>query len=142
MINTKLTRKAMRIAYDAHKDQFDKASVPYIYHPIHVAEQMDTELECIVALLHDVVEDTKVTFADLQKEFSDEVIQLLKLLTRDKKIEYMDYIKKIKNNKIARKIKIADIKHNSDETRLDMVTKEDIERRKKYKEALEYLETI
>ena len=133
MINTKLTRKAMRIAYDAHKDQLDKSSVPYIYHPIHVAEQMDTELECIVALLHDVVEDTKVTFADLQKEFSDEVIQLLKLLTRDKKIEYMDYIKKIK---------IADIKHNSDETRLDMVTKEDIERRKKYKEALEYLETI
>ena len=54
----------------------------------------------------------------------------------------MDYIKKIKNNEIARKIKIADIKHNSDETRLDMVTKEDIERRKKYKEALEYLETI
>ena len=128
MINTKLTRKAMRIAYDAHKDQLDKSSVPYIYHPIHVAEQMDTELECIVALLHDVVEDTKVTFDDLKKDFSDEVIELLKLLTHDKKIEYMDYIKKIKNN--------------SDETRLDMVTKEDIERRKKYKEALEYLETI
>ncbi len=142
MINTKLTRKAMRIAYDAHKDQLDKSSVPYIYHPIHVAEQMNTELECIVALLHDVVEDTKVTFDDLKKDFSDEVIELLKLLTHDKKIEYMDYIKKIKNNEIARKIKIADIKHNSDETRLDMVTKEDIERRKKYKEALEYLETI
>ena len=69
MINTKLTRKAMILAYDAHKNQFDKSNVPYIYHPIHLAEQMDTELECIVALLHDVVEDTEITFKDLEKEF-------------------------------------------------------------------------
>ena len=55
MINTKLTRKAMVIAYNAHINQFDRAEVPYIYHPIHLAEQMDTEIECIVALLHYVV---------------------------------------------------------------------------------------
>lgn len=67
MINTKLTRKATIIAYNAHKNQFDKAQVPYIYHPIHLAEQMTTETECIVALLHDVVEDTDVTFEQLEK---------------------------------------------------------------------------
>ena len=139
MINTKLTRKAMNIAYNAHINQLDKAGVPYIYHPIHLAEQMDTEIECIVALLHDVVEDTNVTFEQLEKEFTSEAIEILKLLTHNKETQYMDYIKKIKQNSIAKKVKIADIKHNSDESRLDKITENDIVRRKKYKEALEFL---
>ena len=139
MINTKLTRKAMIIAYNAHINQLDKAGVPYIYHPIHLAEQMDTEIECIVALLHDVVEDTNVTFEQLEKEFTSEAIEILKLLTHNKETQYMDYIKKIKQNSIAKKVKIADIKHNSDESRLDKITEKDIVRRKKYKEALEFL---
>ena len=140
MINTKLTKKAMIIAYNAHMNQFDRAGVPYIYHPIHLAEQMDTEIECIVALLHDVVEDTDVTFKQLKKEFSGEVIEVLKLLTHDKNTDYMEYIMKLKKNPIAKKIKIADIKHNSDETRLEKVTLKDIARRNKYKKALEILE--
>ena len=140
MINTKLTRKAMNIAYNAHMYQFDKAGVPYIFHPIHLAEQMNTETECIVALLHDVVEDTDITFEQLEREFSREVIEILKLLTHDNKIDYMDYIKEIKNNAIAKKIKIADIIHNFDETRLDKITTKDIARRNKYKKALEILE--
>lgn len=140
MVNTKLTRKAMTIAYNAHMNQFDKAGVPYIYHPIHLAEQMQTEEECIVALLHDVVEDTDITMEELEKEFSEKVIEALKLLTHDKNIEYMDYINKIKNNDIAKKVKIADLKHNSDETRLDKITIKDVIRRKKYKEALKSLE--
>ena len=139
MINTKLTRKAMIIAYNAHQNQFDKANIPYIYHPIHIAEQMDTELECIVALLHDVVEDTDITLNDLEKEFPQEVIDLLKILTHDKKIDYIEYIKKVKTNPIATKIKIADLKHNSDITRLDNITVTDLERIKKYKKALEIL---
>ncbi len=139
MINTPCTRKAMRVAYQAHKNQFDKAQVPYIYHPIHLAEQMNTELECIVALLHDVVEDTDMTFLDLEKIFSSEVIEILKLLTRDKRTDYMEYIKKIKTNKVAKKIKIADIIHNSDETRLDVIDEETIKRRKRYQKALKYL---
>ena len=94
MINTKLTRKAMIIAYNAHKNQFDKAQVPYIYHPIHLAEQMTTETECIVALLHDVVEDTDVTFEQLEKEFPFEIIEILKLLTHDNKEDYMTYIER------------------------------------------------
>lgn len=139
MINTPRTRKAMIVAYQAHKNQFDKAQVPYIYHPIHLAEQMNTELECIVALLHDVVEDTDMTFLDLEKFFSSEVIEILKLLTRDKRTDYMEYIKKIKPNKVAKKIKIADIIHNSDETRLDVIDEETIKRRKRYQKALKYL---
>lgn len=139
MINTKLTRKAMIIAYNAHQNQFDKANIPYIYHPIHIAEQMETELECIVALLHDVVEDTDITFNDLEKEFPQEVIDLLKILTHDKKIDYIEYIKKVKTNPIATKIKIADLKHNSDITRLENITTTDLKRIEKYKKALEIL---
>ena len=139
MINTKLTRKAMVIAYNAHANQFDKAGVPYIFHPIHLAEQMDTETECVVALLHDVVEDTKVTFEQLEKEFSKEIIEILKLLTHDKETDYMEYVKKIKENPIAKKIKKADIIHNADETRLETITENDILRREKYQKALEIL---
>ncbi len=129
MINTQLTRKAMIIAYNAHMNQFDKAGVPYIYHPIHLAEQMETETECTVALLHDVVEDTDVTFKDLEKEFPKDSIEALKLLTHDKKVDYMEYIKAIKKNDIAKKVKIADLIHNSDETRLENITLKDISRK-------------
>lgn len=139
MINTKLTRKAMIIAYEAHKNQVDKSGVPYIYHPIHVAEQMDTENECIIALLHDVVEDTNVTFNQLEEVFSKEIIDILKLLTREENIEYDEYIKRIKNNSIACKVKIADLTHNLDKTRLDFVTEVDVKRNEKYKKALQIL---
>lgn len=139
MINTKLTRKAMIIAYNAHKNQVDKSGVPYIYHPIHVAEQMDTEEECVVALLHDVVEDTDVTFEQLESEFPSEIIDILKLLTKTKNIDYYEYINKIKENAVARKAKIADIKHNLDRSRLDVITDKDIKREEKYKKALSIL---
>ena len=139
MINTKLTRKAMIIAYEAHKNQVDKSGVPYIYHPIHVAEQMDTENECIIALLHDVVEDTNVTFKQLEYVISKEILDILKLLTREENIEYDEYIKRIKNNSIACKVKIADLTHNLDKTRLDFVTEVDVKRNEKYKKALQIL---
>lgn len=139
MIYTTLTRKAMIIAYNAHMNQFDKAGVPYIYHFIHLAEQTDTEIECVVALLHDVVEDTNVTFEELEKEFPPEVIRILKLLTHNKKIDYMTYIEKIKNDPVAKKIKIFDIMHNSDLTRLNEVTPKDSSRIEKYQEALKIL---
>lgn len=140
MINTKLTRKAMNIAYNAHMRQFDKAGTPYIYHPIHVAEQMNDEITCIAALLHDVVEDTDITFEDLEKDFPKEVIDVLKLLTHDKNIDYMDYIREIKTNETAVKVKIADIKHNMDKSRLDGVDEKALIREEKYKKALKILE--
>lgn len=140
MVNTELTRKAMNIAYNAHINQFDKAGVPYIYHPIHLAEQMDTETECIVALLHDVVEDTEVTFQELEKDFSKEVIESIRLLTHGDDVNYMEYIKELSQNPIAKKVKIADLLHNSDETRLEKITIKDVARREKYKKALEFLQ--
>ena len=136
MIYTEKTKRAMQIAFDAHMGQVDKAGVPYIFHPIHVAEQMETEEECIVALLHDVVEDTNITFEDLDKEFSSVVIEALKLMTHDKSVPYFDYVKRIKNNPIARKVKLADLNHNSDETRICNLSSEDIERIKKYHSAI------
>lgn len=84
MIYTKLTKRAMNIAYQAHKNQLDKSGVPYIFHPIHLAEQMETEEECVVALLHDVVEDTTITLEQLAKEFPESIINAIHCLTHKK----------------------------------------------------------
>ena len=100
---------------------------------------MDSEDEVIVALLHDVVEDTSVSFEMLESDFSSNIIDALKLLTHDEDIPYMDYIKNIKSNDIARKVKLADLRHNSDKTRLPKITDEDLKRYEKYKKAIEYL---
>lgn len=117
MIYTPLTNKAMRIAYDAHCGQLDYNGIPYIFHPIHLAEQMDDEISCCAALLHDVAEDTQVTMEELSREFPEEVIAVLKLLTHDDATPYFDYVRAIKTNPIALKVKLADIAHNSDQTR-------------------------
>lgn len=117
MIYTPLTNKAMCIAYQAHHGQVDYNGIPYIFHPIHLAEQMDDEISCCAALLHDVVEDTDVTMQDLAKEFPDEVIQVVKLLTHDDNVPYFDYVREIKKHPVAKKVKLADLTHNSDQTR-------------------------
>lgn len=139
MIYTENTIKAMILAYKAHNYQIDKSGVPYIFHPIHLAEQMETEDECIVALLHDVVEDTMITFEYLSQIFSDNVIQAIKVLTHDDSIPYMDYIRNLKSNPLARKVKLADLEHNSDTTRIKNPTEKDIERWEKYRKAKEIL---
>lgn len=117
MIYTEMTIKAMKIAYDAHLGQLDYNGVPYIFHPYHLAEQMDDEISCTVALLHDVVEDTSITFADLEQMFPKQVVEIVMLLTHDETVDYFEYIRKIKTNAIATKVKLADIKHNSNEAR-------------------------
>ena len=117
MIYTTLTNKAMRIAYTAHHGQLDYNGIPYIFHPIHLAEQMDDEISCCAALLHDVVEDTDVTMEDLAREFPAEVIEVLKLLTHDDDVPYFDYVREIKKHPVAKKVKLADLAHKSDQTR-------------------------
>ena len=117
MIYTDLTNKAMRIAYDAHHGQTDYNNIPYIFHPIHLAEAMDDEYTCCVALLHDTVEDTDVTLEDLQKEFPREVTDAVALLTHQKGTDYFEYVRAIKENPIAREVKLADLSHNSDQSR-------------------------
>lgn len=118
MIYTELTIKAMRLAYEAHKDQFDKGGMPYIFHPYHLAEQLDDEYHICVALLHDVVEDTEVSIEDIRNAgFPEEVVEAVNILTRDREITYMDYVRKIKTNPIAKRVKLLDLEHNSDPTR-------------------------
>lgn len=118
MIYTPLTQKAMRIAYAAHHGQTDKAGVPYIFHPFHVAEQMHSEAAVCAALLHDVAEDTALTPEDLAREFPPEVVEAVRLLTRAPGTEYFAYVRALAKNPIAREVKLADLAHNADETRL------------------------
>ena len=140
MIYTELTKKALKIAFNAHKDQVDKGGLPYIFHPLHVAYQQENEYCIIVALLHDVVEDTNLTFKELENEFPIEVIDALKLLTHDKNEDYFEYVKKVKNNNIAKSVKLADLKHNSDLSRLSNCSEKDLERINKYRHAIDILE--
>ncbi len=119
----------------------DKSGMPYVFHPFHLAEQMTDEATTIVALLHDVVEDTDTTFEDLEKQgFGEEIISALKLLTHNDNTPYMDYVAEIKNNKIASAVKLADLKHNSDLTRLDVVDEKALKRKEKYEKAIKFLE--
>ena len=135
-----MTKKAIKLMFEKHKDQVDKSGMPYVFHPFHLAEQMDDEETTITALLHDIVEDTDTTFDDLRKlGFSDNVINALKLMTHDKNIDYFEYVKNISKNPIARKVKIKDLEHNMDTSRLDEVTDKDLERVKKYKKCYKYL---
>lgn len=117
MIYTELTNKALRFAYNAHHGQLDYNGIPYIFHPLHLAEQMDDEISTCAALLHDVVEDTSVTFEELSREFPEEVVSIVRLLTHDDSTDYFSYLMPIKANPIAKKVKLADIAHNSDQSR-------------------------
>ena len=140
MIYTKLTKKAMQICFEKHKNQMDKSGVPYVFHPFHVAESMTSEDATIVALLHDVVEDTDTSFEELEQYgFSQSVMDALKLMTHDDNVPYLQYVENLKHNPIAREVKIADLTHNSDTSRLDTITDWDLQRAKKYQKALDIL---
>ncbi len=122
------------------RGRWTKSGVPYVFHPLHLAEQMETEEEICTALLHDVVEDTKWTLAELEAEgFPASVLDAVRLLTREKDVSYMAYIERLSGNRIARKVKLADLEHNSDLTRLLEVTERDLRRQEKYFLAKEFL---
>lgn len=119
MLYTDLTKKAMRLAYKAHDGQYDKGGVPYVFHPFHVAEQMHSEYDICVALMHDVLEDTEYTIDDIRAlGFPQDILDALVCITRDKSINYEDYILIVKTNEIATRVKLADLEHNSDTSRL------------------------
>jgi (p)ppGpp synthase/HD superfamily hydrolase len=142
MIYTSLTKKALKLCFEVHKEQTDKSGMPYVFHPFHLAEQMQDEVTTIVALLHDVVEDTDYTLSDLSDMgFSKDVLDALALLTHDDSVPYMDYVALIKDNLVAKAVKIADLKHNSDLTRLDIVDQKALQRAEKYKKAIALLES-
>lgn len=141
MIYTEMTKKALRLSFDAHKDQVDKSGIPYVYHPFHLAEQMESEETVTVALLHDVVEDTDYTIEDIiAMGFPKPVTDALALMAHDKTVPYIDYVAKIKTNPIAKAVKLADLRHNSDTSRLEYVDEKVLCRIRKYHDAIELLE--
>lgn len=134
---------ALKIAVEAHAGQTDKAGVPYILHPIHVAYAMETEEAFAAALLHDVLEDSDYTTSDLRDAgIPENVLEALELLTHRKGTPYLEYIRALKENPIARAVKIADLAHNIDIERLPAVTERDLERVHKYKTAMTILNEV
>ncbi len=134
-----MLKKAVHLSYEAHRDQTDKSGQPYFLHPVFVALNVETIEQKITALLHDVVEDTDITLVDLKNAgFSDEIVEAVGVMTKTDE-SYDEYIKKVKTNTIAKAVKIADLRHNSDLTRFKEVTERDLKRVEKYKKALEYL---
>ena len=141
MIYTHLTCEAMKIAYEAHHGQVDKGGIPYIFHPYHLAEQMTDEYTTCVALLHDVVEDTDVTLEELSQIFPKEVVDAVSMMTHKEGEPYLEYVARVGTNPIAKAVKLADLRHNSDETRLENADEATLAYyRAKYKKAFEILE--
>lgn len=134
------TEIAKSIAIQAHEGQLDKAGKPYIEHPRTVADAVEGDTAKAVAWLHDVVEDSSMTFEDLKAEgITPEIINHVRLLTHDKSVPYLDYIAAIKGDPVAREVKLADLRHNSDLSRLNTITDKDRERLARYQQALELL---
>lgn len=141
MIYTEKTQKALALCFEGHKEQKDKSGLPYVFHPFHLAEQMTTEETVVVALLHDLVEDTPYTLADLEAMgFGKEIIDAIALMTHADGVDYMEYVRAIKKNPIAKAVKLADLRHNSDLTRLRVVDEKALQRREKYLNAIALLE--
>ena len=132
--------RAIELAKQHHEGQTDKAGKPYSEHPLRVMNQVESEEEKIVAVLHDIVEDTNISLNDLRNEgFSEEVVSAVECLTKQDGENYDSYIERISFNPLAVKIKLADLEDNRDLTRLPEVTDKDLERLEKYDKALEKL---
>ena len=132
--------RAIELAKQHHEGQTDKAGKPYIEHPLRVMNQVESEEEKIVAVLHDIVEDTDISLDDLRSEgFSEEVVSAVECLSKQDGENYDSYIERISFNPLAVKIKLADLEDNRDLTRLPEVTDKDLERIEKYDKALEKL---
>ena len=136
-----MLERAIEIAVEAHKGQIDKGGSPYILHPLRVMMSVHDESEKIVAVLHDVVEDSNWTFEALLAEgFSIEVIEALQSVTKESPDEDYDlFIQRAIHNPIGRKVKLADLRDNLDVTRITELAEKDLQRINKYKKALKIL---
>lgn len=140
LLESESVSKALRLATAAHKGQVDKAGQDYIKHPIAVAEQLETAEEQTAALLHDTIEDTYVTIEDLRNEgFSDNVLQAVCALTHEDWEPRDTYLQRVAKNPLAIKVKLADLTHNSDLTRIPAPTARDFARVEKYKKEMQFL---
>lgn len=130
--------RAFLLAKKMHSGQVDKSGEPYFWHPVAVADKVDTPINKIVALLHDVVEDTECSLAIVAHEFGPIVSQAVDAITKRGDEPYGDYLQRVKANEIACEVKIADISHNLE--RIHNLSESDRERlTKKYKKALRFL---
>ena len=134
-----LLKMAEVFASEKHKGQVDRAGKPYINHPMAVADSVDGVKEKTVAWLHDTVEDSGATISEIREIFGDDIAEAVSCLTHDLRVPYMEYIRGIKKNELARVVKLADLKHNMDLSRLDNVSDVDLKRVEKYKRAYELL---
>src|ERR1051326_6273469 len=133
MDDSERLEKAIAIAVDAHRGQKDRYGAPYILHPLRVMARVGSAAEKTVAVLHDVVEDTDWTFADLKREgFSDSIIEALKCLTKKRGEPYDELVKRSDLNPLAHPVKVADLEDNMDLRRMSVVTDQDWARLKKY----------
>lgn len=117
MIYTELTIKAMQIAEEYHRNQKDKAGAPYVFHVYAVGDMCTSEYSVCVGLLHDVLEDTDCPEELLEQNFPIEIVDAIRAMTRPTDVSYIEYIKKLKQNSIAREVKLNDLKHNMLEQR-------------------------
>ena len=131
---------ALELAIEKHKNQKDKSGKPYILHPLHIMETVKSDDAKIVAILHDIIEDTDVTEEDLLKAgLSKYIVDAIVLLTRPYDEDYMDYVKKVSSNPLAKEVKLADLEHNMDLRRLSTLKERDLDRNRKYQIAYHYL---
>ena len=131
---------ALELAIEKHKNQKDKSGKPYILHPLHVMETVKSDDAKIVAILHDIIEDTDVTEEDLLNAgLSKHIVDAVVMLTRSRDEDYMDYVKKLSSNPLAKEVKLADLQHNMDLRRLSTLKERDLDRNRKYQIAYHYL---
>ena len=135
MSNIETIKKAYLFAEQAHRGQTDKAGKNYIFHPLAVASKLSSPDEKVLALLHDVVEDTSYTFADIEREFGCKVAETLDYLTHRDGESYDDYLNRLSSNALAVRVKMADLNHNMELTRLTAISEKDIKRFEKYAKA-------
>lgn len=136
-----LLESARLLSQKAHSNQVDKAGIDYFTGHIQtVVSTVNSNKEKIVAYLHDIVEDTDVTIDSIYEVFGEEIGKAVEVITKPQKLDYTKYIEQIKANELARVVKIADLKHNMDLSRLKVVGEEDIRRVKMYRKALGVLE--
>ena len=136
--------RAIGLALEVHRGQIDKAGRPYILHPLRLMVAMTSEEARVVAVLHDVVEDSEATFEDLAAlGLSEEALVALRLLTHHdddgSETNYFAYVARIKANPLARAVKLADLADNLDVSRLPNLTERDSRRLNKYLKAREML---
>lgn len=140
LLESKSVEQAYRLAADAHAGQADKGGNPYINHPVAVAEALATEDTQVVALLHDVVEDTPVSLQNLREQgFSERVVKAVDCLTKRDGEPLEAYLERVKQDPLAVTVKLADLTHNSDLRRISSPTEKDYARVERYQREIEFL---